>query len=148
MILELHGVYMPDAACRGRRQRRQPLIGQHSVPERMRPVSPRLGRTVACKLCVSKKGDRDCRRPCFIGPSFFPPTPVDDTRRPAGEHHEHSGRLQSALRREAMFCQFLSGLRKPQGAHHQHQRGSAEGGCVALLQASTCAARLWVQPLE
>ena len=26
--------------------------------------------------------------------------------------------------------------------------GSAEGGCVALLQASTCAARRWAQPLE
>ena len=68
---------------------------------------------------------------------------------PAGEHHEQ-GRPQPALQREAMFCQFfLNGLRKPpKGAHPQHQRGSAEGGCVALLQASPCAARPWAQPLE
>ena len=71
---------------------------------------------------------------------------------PADEHHEHSGRPQPALQREAMFCHFLSGLRKPpwariisisgfggpqrariiiisgvrrtpKGVHHQHQRG-------------------------
>ena len=48
-----------------------------------------------------------------------------------------------------MFWQFLSGLQKTaKGAHHQHHRGSAEGGCVALLQASTCAARPWAQALE
>ena len=74
--------------------------------------------------------------------------PVDDPRKPAGEH-EHSGRPQPALQREAMFSQFLGELRKlANAAHHQHQRGSAEGWCVALLQASTCAARPWATPLE
>ena len=67
--------------------------------------------------------------------------------RPAGEHHEHSGRPQPALQYEAMFCQFLSGLPKPaKAAHRHHQRGSPEGGCVA--QASTCVARPWAQPPE
>ena len=59
---------------------------------------------------------------------------LDDPRRPAGEHHEHSGRPQSALQGETMFCEFLSG----KGAHHQHQRGSAEGAawpCSRLLPA-------------
>ena len=72
---------------------------------------------------------------------------VDDPRRPAGEHHEHSGRPQSALQGETMFCECLSG----KDAHHQHQRGSAEGAawpCSRLLPSSTCAACPWAQPLE
>ena len=47
--------------------------------------------------------------------------PVDDPKRPAGEHHERSGRPQPALQREAMFCQFLKRLRKPSEA----QKGRA-----------------------
>ena len=70
---------------------------------------------------------------------------LDDPRRPGGEHHEHSGHPQPALQREGDTL-----LEKPgESAHHQHQRGSAEGGCVAaLLQASTCAScAAWAQPL-
>ena len=53
--------------------------------------------------------------------------PVEDSSRPAGEHHEHSGRRQPALQPEAMFCDSLNWALKPaQGAHHLHQRGSAD----------------------
>ena len=89
--------------------------------------------------------------------------------RPAGEHHEHSGARNRPGGARRGITSFLSGLRKPpKGTHHQHQRGSAEGRCVlhggptgaerakggantrcvALLEASTCAARPWAQPLE
>ena len=68
-------------------------------------------------------------------------------RRPAGEHHEHSGACNRPCDARRCFANFLSGLRKPpKGAHHRHQRSSAEGGCTALLQTPTCAARPWAQP--
>ena len=52
-------------------------------------------------------------------------------KRPAGEHHEHSGARNRPCGARRCFANFLNGLRKPpKGAHHQHQRGSAEGGCV------------------
>ena len=73
--------------------------------------------------------------------------PVDDPTTPAGEHHEHSGRLQPALARGDVLPIF-EWVAPAKGAHHQHQRGSADGGCAALLPASTCAARSWAQPLE
>ena len=42
---------MPHAACRGRRQRRQPLKNRlRSVPKCIRPAGLRLRRGVACKL--------------------------------------------------------------------------------------------------
>ena len=54
---------------------------------------------------------------------------VDDPRRPAGEHHEHSGARARNRPCGARRC-FANFLSAPKGAHHQHQRGSAEGGCV------------------
>ena len=47
------------------------IIEQRSVPERVRPVSSKLSRGVTCKPCFSERRDRQCRRPCFIGPLFF-----------------------------------------------------------------------------
>ena len=153
-----------------------PRIGQRSVPERLCPGCSQLGRVYShLAKCEAKRHDAQCRRPCFIGPSFFhwaardlarrllgtrisqplprlwrvSGPPWTTPRRPAGEHHEHSGARNRPCGARRGIASFLSGLPKPsKDAHHQHQRGSAEGGCVALLQVSTCAARPWAQPLK
>ena len=58
-----------------------------------------------------------CRRPCFIGPWTAP-------RRPAGEHHEHSGARNRPCSARRGIEHFLSGLRKPKG-----RASSASAGC-------------------
>ena len=66
-----------------------------------------------------------CRLWRVSGPPWTTP------RRPAGEHHEHSGARNRLCGARRGIASFLSKLRKPpKGAHHQHQRGPAEGGCV------------------
>ena len=101
-------------------------------PERTLPASSRRSRGVAWQ----------CRRPCFIGPGFFHRAARDLAR-----HHEHSGHPQLALQREAMFCQFLNG-RSLQRARIISISGVRRRVCVALLEASTCAARPWAESLE
>ena len=57
------------------------------------------------------------------------------------------GRPQGGQPASIMNCNKIEWVAEaPKGRHHQHQRGSAEGTCVALLQASTCAARLGAAP--
>ena len=101
----------------------------------------------SCKLCVSKSRDRQCRRPCFIGPAFFYRPRLTSPGyggfrgphgRPhaSGEHHEHSGRPQPALQH---VLPILSGLRKPaKRACIISISGVRCRGCVAVLQASIC----------
>ena len=92
------------------------LLGPHSVPERLRPVSSRLSRSLALQLCVNKT-PRRAADPASSDPRFsiglarrpletprFAATQamagfgaaVHDARRPAGEHHEHSGARPAA----------------------------------------------------
>ena len=68
---------------------------------------------------------------------------ADDPRRPAGEHHEHSG-FRNQPGDVLPICEWVA--EAPKGRASSASAGSAEGGCVALLQASTCAARPWVSP--
>ena len=91
----------------------------------------------SCKLCVSKSRDRQCRRPCFIGPAFFYRPRLTSPGyggfrgphgRPhaSGEHHEHSGRPQPALQHVLPIFEWVAEAGK-KGLHHQHQRGSVQG---------------------
>ena len=54
----------------------------------------------------------------------------DDPTNPAGEHHEHSGRRQPALRREAMFCQFFEWVSEAPKEHTSSASAAFGGGGV------------------
>ena len=65
---------------------------------------------------------------------------VDDPRKPAGEHHEHSGARNRPCGARRCFANLRVGFGSPQRAHHQHQRGvrwrGAAWACSRLLPAA------------
>ena len=113
--------------------------GSARVPtERMRPLRPRLS---LASFASAKGATASAADPASSGPRFS--TGPHGTSRYGGFRAPRGGLQEPARNRPCSAKQCFANfwLRKPaKGTHHQHQRGSAEG-CVALLQASTCAFR-------